>query len=99
MVAPLSLPIVRVTGTGLAVPVKLARSATAKNPYRKVPVGAISTCSLTPRITPTKGNKPPIFLKEPGGMVVVKVPTWSATACVTGLIAGAVLLKVKLDSS
>ena len=44
MVAPLSLPMVSITGTGLVVPVKLARSATAKNPYRKVPVGAISTC-------------------------------------------------------
>ena len=31
-------------------------------------------------------------------MVVAKVPTWSVTGSVRGLIAGAVLLKVKLDS-
>jgi hypothetical protein len=36
-------------------------------------------------------------VNEPGGMVVVKVLTWSVTGWVTGLIAGAVLLKVKLD--
>src|ERR1700732_502130 len=48
-------------------------------------------------MTPTKLNNVPFFLKEPGGMVVVKVPTWSVTGSVTGLIAGALLLKVKLD--
>src|ERR1700693_286096 len=30
-------------------------------------------------------------------MVVAKLPTWIVTGCVTGLIAGTVLLKVKLD--
>jgi len=49
-------------------------------------------------MTPTKVKDPlRFFLKEPGGIVVVKVPTWSVTGWVTGPIAGAVLLKVKLD--
>src|ERR1700730_9225814 len=37
-------------------------------------------------MTPTKPNDRPEFLKEPGGMVVVKLPTWSLTASVRGLI-------------
>ncbi|MGC2222328.1 MAG: hypothetical protein WA624_08155, partial [Methylocella sp.] len=40
---------------------------------------------------------PPHDRKEPIGMVVAKLPAWSVTGCVTGLIAGAVLLKVKLE--
>ena len=49
-------------------------------------------------MTPLK-TKDPSFCatKEPIGMVVAKQPTWSVTGCVTGLIAGAVLLKVILD--
>jgi len=98
-IMPLSSPMVSITGTGFVVPVKLARCAAATNAYRSVPVGRISTYTLTPPITPTKVNNPPVFLKEPGGMVVVKVPTESVTASVTGLIPLlAVLLKVKLDS-
>jgi hypothetical protein len=45
-----------------------------------------------------KVNAPfPIRWKEPAGMVVVKVPACSVTGWATGLIAGAVLLKVKPD--
>jgi hypothetical protein len=97
-VVPLSLPMVNVTGTGFVVPVKLARCADAANAYRKVPVGVTSACRLTPLMTPAKVNNGPVFLKEPGGMVVENVPTRIATGWVTGLIAGAVLRKVKLDS-
>jgi hypothetical protein len=65
---PQSSPMVKVTGTGFTVPVKLASCAAATNAYRKLPVGAISTSSLTPPITPWKTNIPcPISLKEPGG--------------------------------
>jgi len=92
---PLSSPMVSVTGTGLVVPVKLACRAFASNAYRSVPVGLISAFKFTPLITPSKVNNPPFFLKEPGGRVVVKGPTWRATAWVTGLILSAVLLKVK----
>src|SRR5262245_43766544 len=37
-------------------------------------------------------------MNEPAGMVIMKLPTWSVTGGVTGLIAGAVLLKVKADA-
>ena len=49
-------------------------------------------------MTPLEGERPVLLLsKEPSGMVVAKVPTWSVTGSVRGLIAGAVLLKVMLD--
>jgi len=63
--------------------------------HDSVPVGLISDFKFTPLITPSKVNNPPFFLEEPGGRVVVKGPTWRATAWVTGLILAAVLLKVK----
>jgi hypothetical protein len=53
---------------------------------------------------PVEGEKPVLVLmlvlvlvlpKGAGGMVVEKVPTWSVSGSVTGLIRGAVLLKMK----
>jgi hypothetical protein len=82
-VAPLSSPMVRVTYTGFLVPAKLGPVAFAWNVYRSVPVGLISARSLTPSMTPAKTKDPrPFFLKEPGGMVMEKVPTWSVTGSV-----------------
>ena len=54
-------------------------------------------CRFTPLMTPAKVNNGPVCLKEPGGIVAEKGLTWRATAWVSGLIAGAVLLKVKLE--
>ena len=89
-VVPLSSPMVSITGTGFLVPAKLASRASAPNAYRSVPVRLISASSLTPLMTPSKLKNPGSFsslrfLKEPGGTVVVKVPTWSVTGSVTGL--------------
>ena len=96
-VAPLSPPMIRVTYIGFVVPVKLAPVADAWNAYRKVPVSLISAFRFTPLITPAKVKGPALFcVKEPGGMVVVKVPTWSVTGSVRGWML-AVLLKVKLE--
>jgi len=77
---PLSPPMVRLTCTGFMVPVKLAPLASASNAYRKVPVRLISASSFTPSMTPWKLKDPPsfspsCFLKEPGGIVMEKVPT------------------------
>ena len=75
-VAPLSSPMIRVTYTWFLVPVKLAPVAVTWKAYRRMPVGLISVCRLTPSITHAKVKDPwPFFLKEPGGMVVVKAPT------------------------
>src|ERR1700726_4010449 len=101
-VVPLSPPMVSITCTGCLVPAKLAPLASASNAYRKVPVRLISASSRTPSRTPWKVKDPPssspscspsCFFKEPGGMVMEKVPIWSVTGSVTGLIPGAVLLK------
>ena len=71
---------VSVTYTEFLVPVKLAPVAFALNSYRKVTCCLITAFRLTPLITPAKVNDPSgCFVKEPGGMVMVKVPTWSAT--------------------
>ena len=79
-VAPLSPPMIRVTYTGFVVPVKLAPVAFAWNAYCNVTVGLIRAFKLTPLITPAKKKDPSsCFVKEPGGMVVEKVPTWSVT--------------------
>ena len=65
--------------------------------YRKVPVGLITACNVTPLITPRKMKWPALFiLKEPAGIVAENVPIWSVTAWVRGLNTGAVLLKMKL---
>ena len=75
-VVPLSSPMVIRTGTCLRVPAKLAFRALAWNEYRKAPVGAIRTTRLTPSISAWKVNGPnPVPWKDPGGMVVEKVPT------------------------
>src|ERR1700730_6210047 len=88
---------VRVTYTGFWVPVKLAPTALAWNAYCRVPVCSSAASSLTPLITPAKTKKPwVVFLKEPGGMVTAKVPTWKVTSWVRGLMPGALLLKMKL---
>ena len=76
---PLLLPMVRVTGTGFTVPVRLAFCAPAWNENRLAPVGAIVACKDTPLIVPANVNGPNDVLvvpvKEPGGMVKAKVPT------------------------
>jgi hypothetical protein len=92
-------PMIRVTYTGFLVPVRLAPAvAFAWNMYCKVAAGLICAFKLTPSITPAKVKDPSsCFAKEPGGKVVEKVPTWSVTGWVTGLIAGAVLLKVNWE--
>ena len=95
-VVPLSTPMLSLTVTGFVVPVKLARTALAWNAYRRVPVCSIAACMAAPLITPAKTKKPWfVSTKEPGGIVTAKVPAWSVTACVRGLIPGAVLLKMK----
>ena len=49
-----------------------------------------------PLITPAKVKDPSCCsLKEPGGIVMEKVPTWSVTGSRWGWSPGAVLLKVK----
>ena len=60
-------------------------------------MGLITAFRVTPLITAVKMKSPRwFFVKEPAGIVMEKVPIWSVTASVGGLIAGAVLLKVKL---
>ena len=71
---------IRVTYTGFLVQVKLAPVAPALKKYRKVTCCLICTFRLTPLMTPVKVKDPsPSFVKEPDGMVVVKVPTWRVT--------------------
>ena len=65
-VVPLLLPMVSVTVTGFVVPFKFAPVLSAWNAYRKVPVGVIRACRVTPLMNPAKVNEPPICLKEPG---------------------------------
>lgn len=64
---PQSSPMVKFTGTGFRVPVKLASCAAATNAYRLAPVGAISASGRTPSITPWKTNIPgPISFEGDG---------------------------------
>ena len=79
-VAPLSPPMIRVTYTGFVVPVKFAPVAFAWNAYCSVPVGFIRAFKFTPLMTPAKAKDPSgCFVKEWGGIVMEKVPTWSVT--------------------
>jgi hypothetical protein len=95
---PLLLPMLALTVTAFLVPFKLASNASASNANRLAPVGLIVTFKAAPSITPRKVNGPnPVPLKEPGGMVVAKVPIWRVTGSLTGLIPLLVLPKVKLE--
>jgi hypothetical protein len=68
---------IKVTYTGFLVPVKLAPIAVTLKEYRRVTCCLITTLRLTPPITPVKVKDPSgCFVKEPAGMVVVKVPTY-----------------------
>jgi hypothetical protein len=97
-VVPLSSPMISVTGTGFLVPFKLASNAAASSAYRLVPVGSITTPKATPWIWPKKVNDPnPFPLKEPGGMVTVKVPTCRITFWVNGWMPLLALPKVKFE--
>jgi hypothetical protein len=58
------------------VPVKLTSCPSASNLYRDAPVGLISTSRPAPPVPEMKVKDPSgCFLKLPGWMVVVKVPT------------------------
>jgi hypothetical protein len=72
---PLLTPIETLAVTGFTVPVKLAFCGAAPNAYLFVPVAPVRAIMGTPPITPSNVNGPnPVPVKEPGGMVVVKVP-------------------------
>ena len=64
---PLLLPMVSVTGTGFTVPVRLAFRVPARNAYRLVPSGAITTSKATPLIVPDEIERPKPFPREGAG--------------------------------
>ena len=88
---------VSVIFVGLFVLIRLAL-ADAWNVYDLTPVCLIDAFTVKPLITPTNAKSPgPVIVKEPGGIVTVKLPIRSVTASKAGLIPLLVLPNVKLE--
>jgi hypothetical protein len=84
---PVASPMVKPIVTGFTVPARFAPFPSAANTYLLLPFGKISMVSLMPSMTPENVNPPAqFFLKEPAGMVIEKVPTFSCTGSVAGAI-------------
>src|SRR5438067_2292510 len=89
VVVPLSSPIVSVipTGPGGLIVVRLTLRAITPTMKVLVPVCLMTTFRLIPLITPTNVKYPgTLATNEPGGMVMVKLPIWSVTGSVGGLM-------------
>src|SRR3984893_8376661 len=84
---PVASPMVKPIVTGFTVPARFASLASAANTYLPFPFGRISIISFVPLMSPKNVNPPArFFLKEPAGMVMEKVPTFSCTGSVAGAI-------------
>src|SRR5262249_42490084 len=87
VVVPLSLPIVSVIVSGLLTVRLTFRASTAKK-YLLALASVIDTTNCTLSIMPIKSKTPGplVETKEPGGIVILKLPIWSVTGSVGGFI-------------